>query len=102
MAEQDSVVGETVTYVLATDPGTNHIGKIREIKSGTEVLEEEKLNVVDIKVDVDPLEKEKIDNPRPGTTVTAQVYCGRRPCGYVWFHEAWEWVELHIFFKWFS
>lgn len=101
-AQQNPDVGERVTFVLATDPGTTHTGTIREIKGSTEVLEEEKVNVVDIKVDISPSEREEIGNPRPGTTVTAHVYCGRRPCGYVWFHEAWEWVELHVFFKWFS
>ena len=88
-------VGERVTFVLATDPGTVHKGTIREIKGRAEVQEdrEEKNNVVEVKVDIDQEERQRIGPPRPGTSVTAQVYCGRRACGYVWFHEAWEWVD---------
>jgi hypothetical protein len=26
------------------------------------------------------------------------VFCGRKPLGYVWFHEAWEWLQTHVFF----
>jgi multidrug efflux pump subunit AcrA (membrane-fusion protein) len=92
--------GSDVSFVLQTDPSTTYKGTIREIKGGTDVREEK--HVVDVKVDIEPAEREKIGNPRPGTTLTGQVFCGRRSCGYVWFHEAWEWIQLHVFFKWFS
>lgn len=90
--------GEDVTYVLASDPGSIRSGKIQKIKGSTEV-NEEKGHIVEIIVDID---RSDIGNPRPGTTVTGQVYCGRRALGYAWFHEAWEWVQLHVLFKWFS
>jgi multidrug resistance efflux pump len=85
--------GERVSYVLATDPGNERLGKIREIKGGTELHEQE--NVVKMKVDID---REDIGNPHPGASVTAKVYCGRKPLGYVWFHEAWEWFQGNILF----
>jgi len=92
--ENESVPGKTVTYILATDPGTYRHGVIKDIKGGTELHQEEG-HVVKMKVNVD---REEIGNPHPGATVTADVYCGRRAVGYVWFHEAWEWVQTNILF----
>jgi hypothetical protein len=89
--------GEKVTYVLATDPKTQHKGTIRDVKGITEVFED-KGQVVKMKVTID---RDDVGNPRPGASVTANVYCGRRSCGYVWFHEAWEWLQMNVFFKWF-
>lgn len=86
--------GERVSYVLATDPGTNRNGKVREVKESTEVRETEG-NIVKVKVDI---ERSELGDPHPGATVTGQVYCGRRALGYVWFHEAWEWLQTHVFF----
>jgi hypothetical protein len=31
-------------------------------------------------------------------SVIAKVHCGRRPLGYVWFHEVIEWFYLHVWF----
>jgi multidrug efflux pump subunit AcrA (membrane-fusion protein) len=90
--------GDLVSFVLASDPGTVHEGKLKEIKDDTEI-HEDKGSVVKMKAEID---RATLGNPRPGTTATAKVYGGRRACGYVWFHEAWEWVQLHVFFKWFS
>ena len=86
--------GENVTYILATDPGTYHYGKIKDIKGGTELHQEEG-HIVKMKVEID---RQEIGNPHPGATVTADVYCGRRAISYVWFHEAWEWVQTNILF----
>lgn len=86
--------GERVSYVLATDPGTNRNGKVREVKESTEVRETEG-NIVKVKVDI---ERSELGDPHPGATVTGQVYCGRKALGYVWFHEAWEWLQTHVFF----
>ena len=86
--------GERVSYVLATDPGTKRNGKVREVKESTEVREGEG-NIVKVKVDID---RSELGDPHPGATVTGQVFCGRKPLGYVWFHEAWEWLQTHVFF----
>jgi hypothetical protein len=94
LCEKYPGAGENVTYILATDPGTYRHGKIKDIKGGTELHQEEG-HIVKMKVDIDG---EEIGNPHPGATVTADVYCGRRAIGYVWFHEAWEWVQANIFF----
>lgn len=89
--------GEKVTYVLATDPKTPLEGKIREVKGITEV-DQELGQIVKMKVDI---ERQDVGTPRPGASATANVDCGRRAVGYVWFHEAYEWMLLNVFFKWF-
>jgi len=83
-----------VSYILATDPETPRYGSIKEVYGTTQVLGEEG-PTVKIIVDIDPKDLFK---PRPGSAVTAKVKCGRCSLGYGWFHEAFEWVQKHIFF----
>jgi hypothetical protein len=94
LKQRDPDTGERVTYVLAADPGTQRHGRVTEVKESTEVRPEEG-NIVKIKVAIDRTE---VGDPHPGATVIAGVYCGRRSLGYVWFHEAWEWLQTHVFF----
>ena len=90
----EQVPGKTVTYILATNPGTDLTGVITEMKDATELHPEEGV-INKIKVGID---REAVGNPHPGATVTADVYCGRSSVAYAWFHEAWEWVQAHIVF----
>lgn len=90
--------GERVTYVLRADPGTQRHGRVTEVKEATEVRPEEgntMNNIVKIRV---AIERAELGDPHPGATVIAGVYCGRRSLGYAWFHEAWEWLQTHVFF----
>jgi hypothetical protein len=84
-----------VTYIVATDPGTKHHGTVSEVSKSAEVHGEEG-NTVLIKVAID---KSELSNLRPGATVTAKVYCGRRPIGYVWFHDLIAFVQSRILFR---
>ncbi len=86
--------GKRVMYVLATDPATQRNGEVTEVKESTEIHPEEG-HIVKVKVAID---RNEIGDPHPGATVTGGVYCGRRALGYVWFHEAWEWLQTHVFF----
>ena len=52
-------------------------------------------NIVRVKVAID---RQELGDPHPGASVTGGVFCGRRALGYVWFHEAWEWLQTHVFF----
>jgi hypothetical protein len=52
--------------------------------------------MVRIKVMPDPANP--VNNPRPGTTVTADVHCGKAPFIYSMLHEAWEWLEANVLF----
>jgi hypothetical protein len=82
-----------VSYILATDPNTRHYGKVKEVDRRAE-LDQEEGHSVKVRADI------KMDNladPRPGATVIADVYCGRRPIGYVWFYQAYEAFQRFTF-----
>jgi biotin carboxyl carrier protein len=82
-----------VDFILMTDPGVNHTGKVLHVNPTAEPHEEHG-NIVRIRVKPD----EKLVNPRPGATVTADVHCGRAPILWSYLHEAWEWVEANLLF----
>lgn len=84
-----------VSYILATDPGSRKNGEIKEVYGITQVKGEEGPTV---KVTVDIDSSDLTDEPRPGTTVTASVHCGRCSLGYSWFHEVMEWIQKHVLF----
>ncbi len=85
------------TYILATDPSVEFLGRVKEIHQRAEVRGDEG-NTVLIKVAID---EHELPDLRPGATVTAKVYCGRRSIGYVWFHDAIAFVQSRILFRFF-
>jgi multidrug efflux pump subunit AcrA (membrane-fusion protein) len=91
-----------VTYILATEPGTTHVGKVKEIHRSAEIHNNEEGNSVLVKVDLDEAELKQLraeQKLRPGATVTAKVYCGRRPLGYVLMHDLIEFLQARVFFR---
>lgn len=87
-----------VTYRLASDPDVDREGIVSEIRTVASPHEEEGHSVVML-VDIDEKDAEHpLVNPHPGTTVTAKVACGYRPLGYVLLHDAWEWLQVNVFF----
>ena len=84
-----------VDFILATDPDRKHVGVLDDVHASAEVDPEEG-NTVKLLVKID---KAQLGELRPGTEVTARVHCGRRPLGYVLFHEALAWVHKHILFR---
>jgi multidrug resistance efflux pump len=82
-----------VKYVLATEPDTTFNGTVNSVDTSL-ILHEEEGHVMRVRVDI---EEGDLANPRPGASVTAKVYCGRRPVGWCWFHEAVEWVQAWWF-----
>jgi multidrug efflux pump subunit AcrA (membrane-fusion protein) len=82
-----------VDFILMTDPGKNHAGKIAHVNPTAESFEDQG-NIVRIRVKPD----EPLTSPRPGATVTADVHCGRAPILWCYLHEAWEWVEANVLF----
>ena len=86
-----------VSYILATEPGTTHYGTVQEIHRSAEVRGDEG-NTVLIKVAID---KSDLPSLRPGATVTAKVYCGRRPLGYVLLHDVIAFIQSRILFRYF-
>jgi hypothetical protein len=86
-----------VSYILATEPGTTRYGTVNEIQRSAEVRGDEG-NTVLIKVAIN---KDELPDLRPGATVTAKVYCGRRPLGYVLLHDLISFIQTRIIFRYF-
>jgi multidrug efflux pump subunit AcrA (membrane-fusion protein) len=86
-----------VSYILATEPGKTHTGTVKEVQRIAEVRGDEG-NTVLIKVAID---KQELPDLRPGATVTAKVYCGRRPLGYVLLHDLISFIQARIIFRYF-
>ncbi|NND99770.1 MAG: HlyD family efflux transporter periplasmic adaptor subunit [Pirellulaceae bacterium] len=85
-----------VTYILATDPDED-LQAVLTLNSVSERAEPHEEHGAIIKMHAVP-EQDNLRklNPRPGTGVIAKVHCGRASCGFVFFHEIYEW--LHKFF----
>jgi biotin carboxyl carrier protein len=81
-----------VVFILMTDPGVYHYGKLARVHGAAEPHEEHG-NIV--RLHVQP--NDKLVNPRPGATLTADVHCGRAPLLWNWLHEAWEYFEASPF-----
>ena len=94
---KDRPEGLEVSYQLITESGETRHGTVKEIHGSAEVRGDEG-NTVLVKVAID---KSDLPELRPGATVTAQVYCGRRPLGYVWLHDAIAFVQSRILFRYF-
>ena len=84
-----------VVFMLATHPGQEFTGYVKQIGQVADTSEAEETTVV-VRVAID-----KVDLPelRPGTTVTARVQCGRRSLGYVWLHDVFEFVQSQVLFR---
>jgi len=91
-----------VEFILATDPKEKFNGSVSEIHELAEVRDDAG-NTVLIKVKPDDPEalEERLgeDALRPGASVSAKVYCGKRPLGFVLLHDAFAWVRQNVFFR---
>ena len=45
------------------------------------------------------INKEDVPKRRNGAVVTAKVYCGRAPIGYVWFHDLVSFWQSKVWFR---
>jgi multidrug efflux pump subunit AcrA (membrane-fusion protein) len=84
-----------VNYILATDPGTSHVGTVTEIHTTAQVRGDEGSTVL-LRVAID---KSKLKDLRPGSSVSAKVDCGNRSVGYVWLHDLIAFVQSRILFR---
>lgn len=82
-----------VDYILMTEPGAFHSGVLRDVHRTAE-LHAEHGQMVRLRVEL----TDKVENPRPGTTVTAKVKCGRTNLAWAYLYEAWEWFEANVLF----
>ncbi len=83
-----------VTYILATAPDTYRHGVVREIHQVAHMRDQEHV----VRIDVDLKEPVEDKFRRSGAEVRADIHAGRRPIGYVLFHEAWEWFLREVWF----
>jgi multidrug efflux pump subunit AcrA (membrane-fusion protein) len=72
-----------VNYALGTAAAVKLRGKVRQVAVRAETPEGED-PYVQVFVDVD---RSELSELVPGATVYAAIDCGRRCCGYVWFHD---------------
>jgi multidrug efflux pump subunit AcrA (membrane-fusion protein) len=85
--------GLKVSYILATHPGQEHVGYVREMNTRAEVRGADGSTVL-LRVAID---KKELTDPQLGGAATAKVYCGRRAIGYVWFHDLIAFVQKMLF-----
>lgn len=87
-----------VTYIVATEPSTNHFGRVHEIARSAEVRGEEGNTVL---IKVREIDKSELgaSSLKPGATVTAKVDCGRRCLGYVLLHDLISFVQGRVIFR---
>lgn len=82
----------TIEFVAAGAPGAFHTAKIREIGLRSETSPQGESNV---RVTAD-FDRGQVGELHPGATVVAQIQCGRRALGYVWFHRLFEALQRFL------
>ena len=87
-----------VTFIMATDPDHEMEATLTQRELQAEPDQEEG-NVVTLRAEPKASDLQALRQPRPGAKVTADVYCGRRAAGFVWFHGVYEWLQ-GVMFKW--
>jgi len=93
-AQEEIGEGLDVSFVLAADPGRRLQGEIDRVGIRTEVSETEDAFVLATV----RIHRDEIPELIPGGSVVAKIHCGRRPVGYVWFHDLWEAIQTWVLF----
>ena len=83
-----------VTYHLDTRPGVNLHGTLQHVGLRSETAGNEEA-YVPASVDI---QRQGVPELVPGANVKALIHCGRRPIGYVWFHDFLD--ALRAWFYW--
>lgn len=84
-----------VQFVVLTDPGVVCRGQVREAAQSAR-LDPRHGHGTRLIVEIDPQSTPRL---QPGASVIARIYCGKRPVGYVWLHDVWEFVQTQILFR---
>ncbi len=84
-----------VSYILHNTPSDRHQGTITDVHLSAEVRGDEG-NTVLIHVSID---KNDIGELNQGAGVYANVLCGTRCVGFVWFHDVIEFIQSRILFR---
>lgn len=94
-ASQETDVPLSITFIEKSNPTVRHESIVKEIGISTEVLPEYGASV---RVVGDVGAALTRDAMRPGTSVIAQIHCGRRSLGFIWLHELIEAVRMRLLF----
>lgn len=81
-----------VRYVLGTSPDEEYEAELGKIAAATELTSEGKF-ITRATVPID----NTLAGIRPGSSVHARIYCGRRSVGYVWFREVIEFLQRNFY-----
>ena len=84
-----------VRFRLSSEERAEHVGKIAEVCQTANVAPDKTSRpkptiVTKVSFDTPELMKAVGGEMRPGVSARAQIACGRRPLGYVWFHDIWD------------
>lgn len=82
------------SFIVTSHSGEDYCGTVQEIAMTTELDERDQPTVL-VRVAV---ERETLPNLRPGARVVANIHCGRRSIGYVWFRELLDVIKTRLLF----
>ena len=87
-----------VEYILKSDPENKLEGllNLKDIGDRAQTYEEHG-HAVRMLVEIDEEKLRKFHQPKSGTEITVKVYCGKKPIGYVWFHELFGFLRQKFF-----
>jgi multidrug efflux pump subunit AcrA (membrane-fusion protein) len=94
-AQNDLKPDLPVKFRLSSEEQAEHVGKITEVCQTANVAPDKTARpkptiVTKISFNTPELMKAVGGELRPGISARAQIACGRRPLGYVWFHDIWD------------
>lgn len=93
-AQAASTDGLVVRFLFRMAPRITYEGKLGTVNLATDLDQEGELSTLATV----PLSQHDIPDLRPGSSVIAKIQCGRRPIGYVWLREFFEFLQMRVFF----
>jgi multidrug efflux pump subunit AcrA (membrane-fusion protein) len=84
-----------VRFRLNSEDRAEHVGSIAEVCQTANVAQDDAARpqptiITKVAFNTPKLMKSVGGELRPGISARAQIACGRRPLGYVWFHDIWD------------
>jgi hypothetical protein len=85
-----------VDFVMASNPGQTLHGTIRSIANAN-TFDDDEGSVLRVYVDVDPKDKQWMEQAKSGTEAIAHIRIGTRSLGYAVFYEFFDWAKQQWF-----
>lgn len=93
-AQQESDSELNVDFMIGSAVGTRHTAPLRQLALTSEPGPDGQSYV---RAEAD-IARSAVPDVRPGATVTGRIHCGRRPLGFVWFHDLWAFLQTDVLF----